>query len=289
MRSNYYINNDKVETQLGSVADQLARIEKLMAFSVSTTHWRSEILGRNLLTRTIDAVFAFVRRQVPPLHRAGIFLSAMFLFVYARLVALTVRLRTYGELCWPDIPTPSVIGLWHCDAPSLLVAFAKRRPAARTVIMVAGDPRGDCLALLCRMVGLQVVRTTGDHGGWKALVELAGELARDACVIITADGGGPARVAKVGAVALASAANVPIIPLAADCHPALQESHKWDAARNPLPFSTVLVWLGAPRAIGPLLDCDSIERARSWLQDELSQRHNPERGPQQNRSLPLAL
>ena len=52
-----------------------------------------------------------------------------------------------------------------------------------------------------------------------------------ACVIITADGGGPARVAKVGALALASSASALLLPLAVDCYPAIEERHKWDRAR----------------------------------------------------------
>lgn len=224
----------------------------------------------------VDSVFGFVRAYATPLHWLVIALGATVLFIYARLVALTARLRTSGELLWPNVPAPSVLALWHQDGPSLLIAFAKRRPAARTLIMVASDPRGDCIALLCRMLGLEVVRGDSEHGGWKAINELAGELTRNACVIITADGDGPARIAKVGAVALASAASVPIVPLSADCHPAIQERHKWDTARNPLPFSLLHVWLGAPRKLEPLVDLESVEHARSWLEETLNQVDRPD-------------
>lgn len=175
-----------------------------------------------------------------------------------------------GERRWPDVPARCVLALWHQDAPSLLVAFAMRRPTVRSLIMIARDPRGDCIALLCRLLGLDVVRVGGEAGGWKALVELSEALAEGACVIITADGGGPARVAKVGAVALASAVSVPLVPLAADCYPAIEEPHKWDAARNPLPFSSVLVSLGAARSFEPFVDRGSIEQARKWLEEALN-------------------
>jgi lysophospholipid acyltransferase (LPLAT)-like uncharacterized protein len=49
-------------------------------------------------------------------------------------------------------------------------------------------------------LGFVVVRGGGANGGWNALVEMAQELAGSACVFVTADGAGPARVAKVGAV-----------------------------------------------------------------------------------------
>jgi lysophospholipid acyltransferase (LPLAT)-like uncharacterized protein len=122
------------------------------------------------------------------------------------------------------------------------------------------------------MLRFDVIRTSGRHGDWSALRELAEKLKQDAFVIITADGSGPARIAKVGAIALASATGVPLVPLIADCHPAVQQSHKWDAARNPLPFSSVSVWMGTPRTFEPFVDWESIECARKWLEDTLNKR-----------------
>ena len=136
--------------------------------------------------------------------------------------------------------------------------------------MVSHDPRGDSLALLCRMIGFHVVRGDSEEGGWDALLRLAWELTNGASVILTADGGGPARQAKVGAIALASAAGVPLIPLAADCYPAIAEPHKWDAARNPVPFCSLKILLGPPRTFEPLTDLTSVEEARAWLEKTLN-------------------
>ena len=241
-----------------------------MAAPHSPPHPASKQTGRNSFTRLIDAGFAFVRKYVPPLHMLGIALTAIVVFIYARVVALTARLKTAGASAWPDVPTPSVLALWHGDAPSLLVAFAKRRLTTPMAIMIAGDPRGDFLALLCRMLGLEVVRGSDEHGGWTALTELAERLGRNSCVIITADGGGPARAAKVGAVALASAAGVPLVPVAADCHPAIQESHKWDAARNPVPFCSLTIRIGPAHSFDFRGDLASLEQARAWLEKTLN-------------------
>ena len=200
----------------------------------------------------------------------GIALTAIVFFIYARVVALTARLKTAGASSWPDVPSPSVLALWHGDAPSLLVAFAKCPPATRVAIMIAGDPRGDFIAILCRMLGLKVVRGSDERGGWTALADLAEVLTQGGCVIITADGGGPARVAKVGAVALASAAGVPLVPMAADCHPAIQESHKWDTARNPVPFCSLTILVGSAQRFDFFEDIASLERGRSWLETALN-------------------
>jgi len=48
-------------------------------------------------------------------------------------------------------------------------------------------------------------------------------------------------------------------PVAADCRPAIEERHKWDAARNPLPFGKLLVLLGRALRFEPLEELSSIE------------------------------
>jgi lysophospholipid acyltransferase (LPLAT)-like uncharacterized protein len=246
----------------------LTRISELLAFSNKKQTDKQP--GRNILTRAIDSTFALLRKYLPPLHWLIVALGATILFLYAQVVAFTARLVSTGSPKWPNIPAPCVLALWHRDAPSLLVIFAKRRPNCRTTIMVSHDPRGDTLALLCRMIGLHVVRGDSEEGGWEALLELARELMNGASVILTADGGGPARQVKVGAIALASAVGVPLIPIGADCYPAIAEPHKWDASRNPVPFGSLKILLGSPRTFEPLTDLTSVEDAQTWLEKTLN-------------------
>lgn len=267
MSRNYRIEQQELKTEVETARDRLASISKLLPPSEKLA---DQDLGRNVLTRTLDLAFALVRRYLPPLHWLLAAMTATALFLYAQIVAVTARLVTTGSRGWPHVPTPSVLALWHRDAPSLLVAFAKRRPHARTVIMIARDPRGDYLALLCRLIGLGVVRGDSEEGGWDALLQLADELMHGACVILTADGGGPARIAKVGAVALASSVGVPLIPLAVDCHPAIEERHKWDAARNPVPFCSLTISIGPSRRFDFFADLSAVAEARAWLEKALN-------------------
>lgn len=267
MSPNYHIEQPKLRTDVQTTGERLAFVYQLLPPSERLA---DKDLGRNILTRTLDTALALVRKYLPALHWLLTAMTATVLFLYVRLVAVTARLVTNGIPAWPHVPAPSILALWHRDAPSLLVAFAKRRPHARTVIMIARDPRGDYLALLCRLIGLGVVRGDSEEGGWEALLQLAHELMDGACVILTADGGGPARTAKVGAVALASTVGVPLIPLAADCHPAIVEPHKWDAARNPVPFCSLTISLGPARRFDFFEDLSSIEQARAWLEKTLN-------------------
>jgi lysophospholipid acyltransferase (LPLAT)-like uncharacterized protein len=269
MQNDYHIAGEKAETKSSSPADRLARLAELVAAAHSHKQTTRNHAGRNSFTRLVDSAFAFVRKYLPPVHAAGSFLTAILFFVYARVAALTARIKSSGTSTWPNLPTPCVLALWHGDAPSLLVAIAKCRPAVPLAIMIAGDPRGDFLAMLCRMLGLKVVRGSDEHGGWTALARLSQMLTKDACVIITADGGGPARAAKAGAVALASAAGVPLVPLAADCHPAIQETRKWDSARNPVPFCSLTIVVGPAQRFDFFNDLASLEQARSSLEKTL--------------------
>ena len=269
MRSDYYITRDKGEIDLRCATDRLVHFADLIAPAHSTEHG-DKSLGRSPWTQTLDACLVFISRHARPLHWLGRTCTAVILYLYARAVALTARIVTSGEASWPNVEAPSVVALWHGDAPSLLVAFAKRRSKAPAVILVATDPRGDYLALLCRMLGFDVVRASGIHGDWRVLIKLAEKLQEGAWVIITPDGGGPARVAKIGAVALAAATGVPLIPLATNCYPAIQQTRKWDAARNPVPFSRISVWIGSPHRFQPFDDRDSMEGARRWLEETLN-------------------
>lgn len=234
-------------------------------------------IGRNRLTRAIDAVLEFIKRYLPPVHWAAIRLLAIFLYGYARAVGATAEIVTVGISPWPDFPKGSVLAIWHGSLPSLLVAFAARRPTVPVKLMVSRDARGDYVAPFCRWLGFDIVRGDAQRGGWEALIGIAGEVHRGAAALISPDGGGPPLVARVGAVALASAAGVPLIPVGAHCRPGIFERHKWDDARNPLPFARIAVACGEPLRFPVLEDGGSLESARKQLQDALNRAANEAR------------
>jgi lysophospholipid acyltransferase (LPLAT)-like uncharacterized protein len=265
MQDNYYTEAPNAKADTETATDRLAIIERLVSTSTSGLPIKKHS-GRNLWTRTLDWFFATVRHYVPPLHWLGVRIGAFIVFIYVRLVALTMRLVTTGCFRWPNIAAPCVFAMWHGDAPSFLVAFAARRPAFDLAIMISIDPRGDFLARLCLLLGFIVVRVGGAERRWQALIDLARKIEQGACAVITTDGGGPAHTVKVGALALASATHVPLVPLSANCHPAIVEPHKWDAARNPVPFAKVAVATGEPRTIEPLSSLEVIEQNIQGLQ-----------------------
>jgi lysophospholipid acyltransferase (LPLAT)-like uncharacterized protein len=270
MKNDYYITAADVKAVPETAADRLNTIKRILSTSNAQLPVKKQS-GRNLLTRSLDWFFGTARYYLPQLYKIGAAITAFVFFLYARLVALTVRLVGGGDFRWPDIPTPCVLALWHGDAPSLLVAFAKRRAAGDMAILISFDPRGDFLALLCRLLGFTVVRGGGTDHSWELLINLAHKIEEGAGVFLTADGGGSAHVVKVGALALASATRVPLVMLGANCHPAIGERHKWDAARNPVPFGKVAIVCGPARTIESLSDLETIEENWRYLQSALEQ------------------
>lgn len=254
-----------------NVAHRLEELARLTARSGSPMPHTAKERGRNWWTRLVDTALIATRRYAAPLHWIGAAALALCLYIYAQLCAHTVRLAAIGAVQWPAVPQACVLTIWHGGVNSLIVAIAARRPRVPLAILIAGDPRGDCLSLLCRLLGLRVVRVTDGERGWMALADLASEIERGACVIITADGGGPARIAKAGAVALASATSTPILATGADCYPAISMPHKWDAARTPIPFGRVTVAINESSHCPGFTDPTAVEDARLWLQQSLDE------------------
>jgi len=248
----------------------MLRLAELVRHLRTTRHLSGREAGRNAFTRVLDVLMLWFRQYAPPIHWLGASLFGVAFFAYAWVVARTSRLTSLGARAWPDLPERSVLAVWHDSAPSLFVALAKCKPRARTVIMIATEPRGDALTVLCRLLGLQVIRGDWEHHGWHSVAELAEQVSRGACAIITPDGGGPRRLARAGVLVLSVAVGVPLIPIGADCDPALREPHKWDQPRNPLPFCQVAICIGPELELRDFADASALESARLGLEQALN-------------------
>jgi lysophospholipid acyltransferase (LPLAT)-like uncharacterized protein len=248
---------------------KITRLAELVRHSGTPPHLSAPAAGRNTFTRTLDRWLLWVRRYVPPLHWTGAVVSGLGMFAYAWLVARTSRIVSPGARQWPDVPERSVLAIWHGSAPSFMVALAKLKPRSPITIMVATEPRGDALMVLCRLLGLRVIRGDWEHHGWPAVTRVADAVAKGSCAVITPDGGGPRRTARPGALVLAAAADVPLVAIGAECRPAVTEPHKWDKPRNPVPFGRIAISLEEPLYFEEFQDASDVESARLRLQQAL--------------------
>lgn len=247
------------------------RIQQLAKLAEQLDHPDTSIAmaERNQFTRLVDGCIERGREHLPILFKIGATLFALLIFIYVRLLGITIRLLRAGDWQWPELPSPCILTLWHRSAPCLLAAIARQRPVIPMVIMVSPNPRGDTLAVMFRLLGVKVVRGESGHGGRYALIELSNELQSGKCALLTVDGGGPANFAKPGAVILSIASERPLLALGTDCRPAFAEPHKWDSPRNPLPFSRVAIAVSRKVTFPPIQDAAALECARKLLELEL--------------------
>ncbi|HTR38699.1 MAG TPA: DUF374 domain-containing protein [Bryobacteraceae bacterium] len=263
---------DQSQLYSGSTIHQrIERMAELVRLAGSPSVPRATNAGRNALTRFVDRLLLLVRRRVRPMHRLGTWIAGVAMFFYIRVLGRTLRLVNAGPVEWPEVPERSVLAVWHGCAPSLLAAIAKRKPRQPMVILVTTSPRGDVLELLCRMLGFRVIRGDSEHHGWPSLARAAEAVAGGACAVITPDGGAARGVARAGVVALAAAADAPLVAVGVDCRPGIAEPHKWDRARNPVPFGCIGISVAEPLWMRDFRDAAALEEARKKLQARMDE------------------
>jgi lysophospholipid acyltransferase (LPLAT)-like uncharacterized protein len=115
------------------------------------------------------------------------------------------------------------------------------------LVMVSRSRDGDLIAATIERFGLCAVRGSSGPTGREALREMIeGLRLRAVSAGIIVDGPkGPALVAKPGAVVLARATGLPIVPGTWWARPVLRV-HSWDRTLVPLPFSRIVFAFGAP-------------------------------------------
>jgi hypothetical protein len=152
-----------------------------------------------------------------------------------RVLGLTWRVTTSG----PDpfaLSEPVVGALWH---EGLFVA-AWRWRGRGVAVPVSRSRDGDLIdAVLARLGFAESPRGSSSRGASSLLRAMLRASRAGQLVAVLTDGPrGPARVAKPGAVALASAAGAALVPIGVAARPCLRFG-SWDRTMLPLPFARV--------------------------------------------------
>lgn len=134
-----------------------------------------------------------------------------------RLLGRTVRVRIEGEQVMTRLYEQGhhmIFAFWH--AQQLMMPFAYRGQGAHVLISQHRD--GEIIQQIAVRFGFHAVRGSSTRGGPSALRELIrlGRAGQD--LVVTPDGPkGPRQIAKLGAVQLASATGLPIVPVSFGC------------------------------------------------------------------------
>ena len=134
------------------------------------------------------------------------------------------------------------------------------------VVMVSRSKDGDLIADTVDRFGMRAVRGSSGHGGRDALDMMAEALTHDnvSAGVIVDGPRGPALEAKAGAVILARATGLPIVPGTWWARP-MTHVKTWDRTIVPLPFSRIVFAFAEPLFVAPDADDAAVEAARAEL------------------------
>ncbi len=184
---------------------------------------------------------------------------------YVQLVVRTARFD--GELTVEQ----AVVATWHeANLVGLVAALMRRRHLPHASFSTRGF-RGIVVTTLLQRFGVHVLPLPpeSDRAVARTLsLTMARLAAHDYSLSVTCDGPfGPPRVAKPGALFIARAAGIPIIPMSPGARPAVR-LRRWDRHIVPLPFATVWVAQGEPLSLPERapIGTDAVRR----LQQELN-------------------
>lgn len=159
------------------------------------------------------------------------------------LLAWTIRTTSRVTVQGAAAEGAAVYVNWH-RYQSFLIPF---HGSHRRWMLVSPSPRLEPVARFCKMMGLRLVRGASGERGAQAREALKSLLERGESVVLAVDGpAGPVFSAKKGCVELATAASVPIVPVAYRCSRAHEFAWRWDRTLMPLPFGRIEIVYGAP-------------------------------------------
>lgn len=135
--------------------------------------------------------------------------------------------------------------------------------------LISPSVDGELGARMVRRLGGGVIRGSSSHTGARSLRDYYQALVKEnLSPVITPDGPkGPRFKFKPGAILLAQMSGRPMLPLAYAASRAWLV--KWDKFVIPVPFSRVVIAVGAPRYVPRVTDAAGIERLQADMELEL--------------------
>lgn len=175
-----------------------------------------------------------------------------------------------GAIMQKDPVKPAIMAMWHNGIfivpPIWLATTGKRR---KTAVLTSASKDGAILASAMAVFDLDAVRGSSSRRGVSAMMGMMRLLKEGVDLCITPDGPkGPRYVVQGGAVKLAQASGVPIVPM----HVSFSSAWRlktWDKLVLPKPFSRVkLVFdsaLVVPRKLDDAQFTEQVERLQEIL------------------------
>lgn len=179
-------------------------------------------------------------------------------------LASTWRIKAHGI----QSPEPKVIAFWH---GVMLPVWYYHRKVSHKVAVVSKSRDGQILSSILRKLKYTLVRGSSSTDG-KVVLERATNLASSHRVLITPDGPrGPHKKMKIGAILIASRANVPFQHCKVKCKYAINLK-SWDKFTVPLPFAKVHLHFSDPVMIENTDDREKTRQLMKQIETEMNKR-----------------
>jgi lysophospholipid acyltransferase (LPLAT)-like uncharacterized protein len=162
---------------------------------------------------------------------------------------------------------------WHQHIVFGVHALRLLKPDGLTPgFLISPSVDGTAPAMLVRKLGGHVIRGSSTHTGARALRDFYETIVRQqVSPALTPDGPrGPVHEFKPGAVLLAQMTGKPILPIAVAASRTLRFS-TWDRFELPLPFSRVVIAIGAAVRVPRGLDADALARTQNEMARSLQE------------------
>ena len=176
------------------------------------------------------------------------------------LLARTLQLRVEGREHMDAVTAsgrPYIVSFWHGRILPLSLYFRGRG----IVVITSENFDGEWIARIIGRLGYGTARGSSSRKARAATLQLVRDIRAGRPTAFTLDGPrGPARVAKPGAVWLASATGAPLLPIHAECERSWS-LRSWDRTQIPKPFSRVYMVVGPPVELPGGLSEDAQARA----------------------------
>ena len=175
--------------------------------------------------------------------------SGLFATTRGELVGLEHyhRFKAQGE--------PVIFVFWH----GLLLPLVYYCRNWGAVVLVSEHADGEYITRVIERLGFGTVRGSSTRGGTKGLKGLIRAARAGKDLALTPDGPqGPARVLKPGALAVAQATGLPILPVGVGTSRGWRFK-SWDDFLVPRPFSKVRIHFGPPRWVPREADRDTLD------------------------------
>jgi lysophospholipid acyltransferase (LPLAT)-like uncharacterized protein len=210
-------------------------------------------------------------RRMTPARRLLYRIAVPVVIVSVKLwwrLARVVRTEGVEHLQAALARAPSLVPCYWHQHQLYCCKFLLEQKALKVGWLISPSVDGELGAMIVRRAGATAIRGSSTHTGARALRDYYQALVKDnVSPIITPDGPrGPRFTFKPGALLLSQMSGRPILPMAYAASRAWLI--KWDKFVIPMPFSRIVIAIGAPVYVPRVTDPAALER----MQLEMAQR-----------------